>query len=57
MFYLDKEVKAADIDVTTRGGVVTLTGTVESDAVRKKALADARSTDGVKQVVDKLSVR
>jgi len=25
--------------------------------VRKKAVADARSTDGVKQVVDKLTVK
>jgi len=57
MFYLDREVKAADIDVTTHDAVVTLTGTVDSDAVRKKAVDDARSTDGVKQVVDKLTVR
>lgn len=57
MFYLDREVKAMDIDVTTHGGIVTLTGTVDSEATRKKAVADARSTDGVKQVVDKLTVR
>jgi hyperosmotically inducible protein len=56
MFYLDREVKAADIDVTTHDGVVTLTGTVDNEAVRRKAVADARSTDGVKQVVDKLTV-
>jgi hyperosmotically inducible protein len=57
MFYLDREVKAMDIDVTTHDGVVTLTGTVDSDAVRKKAVADAQSTDGVKKVVDKLTVK
>ena len=57
MFYLDREVKAMDIAVTTHGGIVTLTGTVDSEAVRKKAVADARSTDGVKQVIDKLSVK
>lgn len=57
MFYLDREVKAADIDVTTHDGVVTLSGTVDNEAVRQKAVADARSTDGVKQVVDKLTVR
>jgi hyperosmotically inducible protein len=57
MFYLDREVKAMDIDVTTHGGIVTLTGTVDNEAVRKKAVADARSTDGVTQVVDKLSVK
>jgi len=57
MFYLDREVKSADIDVTTHEGVVTLTGTVDSDAVHRKAVADAKSTDGVKQVVDKLTVK
>lgn len=57
MFYLDREVKSMDIGVSTHGGIVTLTGTVDSDAARKKAVADARSTDGVKQVVDKLTVR
>jgi hyperosmotically inducible protein len=57
MFYLDREVKAMDIDVTTHGGIVTLTGAVDNEAVRKKAVADARSTDGVKQVVDKLTVK
>jgi hyperosmotically inducible protein len=57
MFYLDRDVKAMDIDVTTHGGVVTLTGSVDSEAARQKAVADARSTEGVKQVVDKLTVR
>jgi hyperosmotically inducible protein len=57
MFYLDREVKSADIDVTTHEGVVTLTGTVENEAVHRKAVADAKSTDGVKQVVDKLTVK
>jgi hyperosmotically inducible periplasmic protein len=57
MFYLDREVKGMDIDVTTQNGVVTLTGTVDNEAVRKKAVADARSTEGVKQVIDKLSVK
>jgi hyperosmotically inducible protein len=57
MFYLDREVKSADIDVTTHEGVVTLTGTVDNDAVHRKAVADAKSTDGVRQVVDKLTVK
>ena len=57
MFYLDREVKSADIDVTTKAGIVTLTGTVDNDAVHRKAVADAKSTDGVKQVVDKLTVK
>jgi hyperosmotically inducible periplasmic protein len=57
MYFLDREVKGMDIDVTTTGGVVALAGTVSSDAVRKKAIADAQSIEGVKRVVDKLVVK
>lgn len=57
MYFLDREVKGMQINVTTNGGVVTLGGSVDSDAVRQKALADARSIEGVKQVVDKLAVK
>ena len=48
---------ASIIVVSTRAGVVTLSGTVDSEATRQKALADARSVEGVKQVVDKLTVK
>src|SRR6185503_4821645 len=57
MYFLDREVKGMDIDVTTNAGVVTLTGAVDNDAARKKAIADAKSIEGVKQVVDKLMVK
>ena len=57
MYFLDREVKGMQINVTTNAGVVTLAGSVESEAVRQKALADAKSVEGVKQVVDKLSVK
>jgi hyperosmotically inducible protein len=57
MYFLDREVKGMQISVTTKGGVVTLTGAVDSETARQKAIADARSIEGVKQVVDKLSVR
>jgi hyperosmotically inducible periplasmic protein len=57
MYFLDREVKGMQISVTTTGGVVTLAGAVDSDTARQKALADARSIEGVKQVVDKLSVK
>jgi len=57
MYFLDREVKGMDIDVTTNAGVVTLTGAVDNDAARKKAIADAKSIEGVKQVVDKLVVK
>ena len=57
MYFLDREVKGMQISVTTKGGVVTLAGTVDSDTARQKALADARSIEGVTQVVDKLAVK
>ena len=55
-YYLDTDVKGLNIDVTTNGGVVTLTGKVTSAAEREKALSLAKSTDGVKQVIDKLTL-
>lgn len=57
MYFLDREVKGMDVNVTTHAGVVTLSGGVDSEAARQKALSDARSIEGVKQVVDKLSVK
>lgn len=57
MYFLDRDVKGMNIDVTTKGGIVTLTGTVASEATRHKAVADARSIDGVSQVIDKLMVK
>jgi hyperosmotically inducible protein len=57
MYFLDREVKGMQISVTTKGGVVTLSGAVDSERVRQKAVADARSIEGVRQVVDKLSVK
>ncbi len=52
----DDLVKARNIDVDTRDGVVTLTGTVQSRAEQDKALQIARSTKGVARVVDNLSL-
>jgi hyperosmotically inducible protein len=52
----DTMVRGLKIDVDTRDGIVTLTGTVRSAAERERALTVARETDGVKQVVDKLTV-
>jgi|SRR5690349_4222360 len=51
---LDDTVKARNIDVTTNGTTVTLTGTVGSKAERERALALARETDGVTRVIDDL---
>jgi hyperosmotically inducible periplasmic protein len=54
---LDDSVKALDIHVDTSGGVVTLTGTVRSEAEKTRALQLARETDGVRTVNDRLVVR
>lgn len=54
---LDDTVKALAIDVDTNGSVVTLTGTVHSEAERTKAVQLTRETAGVTSVNDKLVVR
>lgn len=56
-YFLDDEVKGRNINVDTRDGVVTLTGTVASEAERRQALALARNTDGVRDVTDNLEVK
>jgi hyperosmotically inducible periplasmic protein len=53
---LDDLVQARSIDVTTSGRTVTLSGSVRSAAERDRALQLARETEGVTQVVDRLSV-
>lgn len=55
-FAVDDTVKAYEIDVTTREGVVTLEGDVDSAAAKMKAVQIARTTQGVADVVDHLVV-
>ena len=52
----DDTVKAYQIDVDTERRVVTLTGDVQTTLAKDQALKLARETDGVLDVVDKLSV-
>jgi len=54
---LDDSVKALGINVDTADGVVTLTGTVHSQAERTRAVQLARETDGVTSVNDRLTIR
>ena len=54
---LDDTVKALSIDVDTKGTVVTLSGSVNSEAERTKAIQLARETDGVTAVNDRLVIR
>ena len=55
-FAADDTVKAYEIDVTTNRGIVTLQGDVDSAAAKETAVRIARATEGVKDVVDELTV-
>ena len=54
---LDDHVKALDLNVDTRGTVVTVTGVVNNQAEKDRALQLARDTAGVTHVVDKIQIR
>ena len=53
---LDDSIKARSIDVTTRGTTVTLSGIVGSKAEHDRAMALARETDGVSDVIDNMKM-
>lgn len=55
--FVDEDVlSGSNIDVDVKNGVVTLRGTVSSQAGRARALEVARKNDGVKSVVDQLRI-
>jgi hyperosmotically inducible periplasmic protein len=56
LFVPEDALEGSNIDVDTVSGVVTLSGTVVTEAGRARALAIAKSTDGAKGVVDKLRI-
>jgi hyperosmotically inducible periplasmic protein len=53
---LDDTIAARRLDVDSSGAVVTVRGTVDTDAQRQRALQLARETDGVTSVVDRIDV-
>ena len=54
---VDEDVlSGSNIDVDVKNGVVTLQGTVPSEAGRARAIAEAKKTDGVKNVIDQLNI-
>lgn len=53
----DDVVKASQIEVETRNGVVTLTGNVDSEGAKNRALELARDTKGAVNVVDMIAAR
>jgi hyperosmotically inducible protein len=56
-FVRDELVRAVEIHVVTRQGVVTLTGTVDSTEATQRAIQLARTTPGVRRVDSRLTVR
>lgn len=55
--FVDEDVlSGSNIDVDVKNGMVTLQGTVPSEAARARALAAAKANDGVKGVTDQLRV-
>jgi hyperosmotically inducible protein len=53
----DPDTSGLAIDVDTNKRVVTLTGTVKSDAEKTEAMQTARGVDGVTSVIDRLTVK
>jgi hyperosmotically inducible protein len=54
---LDDTVKALDLNVDTVNHVVTVSGTVRTRAERDRAIALARETAGVRDVVDRIVIK
>jgi hyperosmotically inducible periplasmic protein len=55
--FVDEDVLAgSNIDVDVKNGVVTLQGTVPSEAARARAIQSAKNNDGVKSVTDQLKI-
>ena len=55
-YFLDRDLKARTIDVSTLQGIVTLSGEVNTPNERSRAIEIASRVDGVKKVVDALRV-
>ena len=55
--FVDEDVLAgSNIDVDVKNGMVTLQGTVPSEAARARAIQSAKNNDGVKGVTDQLRI-
>ena len=55
-FAADDTVKAYQVNVDTRNGVVTLSGDVETATAKEQAIRIARETGGVRDVIDQIQV-
>ena len=52
----EPSLKAATITVTAKDGVVLLDGVAPTAAAKQQAITAARSTEGVLQVIDRITV-
>jgi hypothetical protein len=55
-FAADDVVKASDINVDTMDHIVTLSGVVDNAAVKERAVQIASTTNGVRDVVDRMTI-
>ena len=53
----DPDVKGGALDAACKGGVVTLTGVVETQSQKDKAAKLAKKVKGVKQVVNNITLK
>jgi osmotically-inducible protein OsmY len=56
-FATDTTVKADEINVDTKNHVVTLTGAVDTQAAKDRAVEIARDTKGVTDVIDNMTIK
>lgn len=56
-FIADPEIKAFSIDVDTVNGVVTLTGIVDREEQKRRAVEIAKGVDGVREVIVNIQVK
>lgn len=56
-YYDDDAVRGRNVSVMAESGVVTLRGTVESQAARERAVSIAREVEGVRDVRDELNIQ
>jgi hyperosmotically inducible protein len=53
----DAEVKGGALDAVSKDGVVTLTGTVDTEGQKNKATKLAKKVKGVKSVVNNITIK
>jgi hypothetical protein len=53
---LDRQTRPLDLDVSVRGGTVSLAGTVPSEEVRRKVLDRVGAVEGVEKLEDELEI-